>query len=84
MLRKKTDGNPYSWAIVWGPGGPHGIIGVFTTILYGNEFQNPQFFQQTISLFPEQSTLVYFLEFFDGFFKKQPRDVVLLTAARRH
>jgi hypothetical protein len=48
-----------------GPGGPHGIIGVFTTILYGNEFQNPQFFQQTISLFPEQSTLVYFLEFFD-------------------
>jgi hypothetical protein len=62
MLRKKTDGNPYSWAAY---GVPHGIIGVFTTILYGNEFQNPQFFQQTISLFPEQSTLVYFLEFFD-------------------
>jgi hypothetical protein len=25
--------------------------------LYENEFQNPQIFQQTISLFPEQSTL---------------------------
>jgi hypothetical protein len=33
-------------------GVPHGI-------LYENEFQNPkQIFQQTISLFPEQSTLV--------------------------
>jgi hypothetical protein len=29
----------------------------FYTILYKNEFQNPQIFQQTISLFPEQSTL---------------------------
>jgi hypothetical protein len=32
----------------------------FYTILYENEFQNPQIpqiFQQTISLFPEQSTL---------------------------
>jgi hypothetical protein len=28
------------------------------TILYENEFQNPQIFQQTISLFPEHSTLV--------------------------
>jgi hypothetical protein len=36
---------------------PHGILGVFTTILYENEFQNPQIFQQTISLFPEHSTL---------------------------
>jgi hypothetical protein len=27
------------------------------TILYENEFQNPQIFQQTISLFPEHSTL---------------------------
>jgi hypothetical protein len=26
-------------------------------ILYENEFQNPQIFHQTISLFPEQSTL---------------------------
>jgi hypothetical protein len=25
--------------------------------LYENEFQNPQIFQQTISLFPEHSTL---------------------------
>jgi hypothetical protein len=29
----------------------------FNTILYENEFQNPQIFQQTISLFQEQSTL---------------------------
>jgi hypothetical protein len=32
---------------------PHGILRVFNTILYENEFQNPQIFQQTISLFPE-------------------------------
>jgi hypothetical protein len=38
-------------------GVPHGILRVFSTILYENEFQNPQIFQQTISLFPEQSTL---------------------------
>jgi hypothetical protein len=37
---------------------PRGILGVFNTILYENEFQNPQILQQTISLFPEQSTLV--------------------------
>jgi hypothetical protein len=37
---------------------PHGILHVFNTILYENEIQNPQIFQQTISLFPEQSTLV--------------------------
>jgi hypothetical protein len=36
---------------------PHGILLVFNTILYENEFQNPQIFQQTISLFPEHSTL---------------------------
>jgi hypothetical protein len=30
---------------------------VFNTILYENEFQNPPIFQQTISLFPEHSTL---------------------------
>jgi hypothetical protein len=35
----------------------HGILSVFYTILYENEFQNPQISQQTISLFPEQSTL---------------------------
>jgi hypothetical protein len=34
---------------------PHGILHVF--ILYENEFKNPQLFQQTISLFPEQSAL---------------------------
>jgi hypothetical protein len=37
---------------------PHGILHVFNTILYENLFQNPQIFQQTISLFPEQSTLL--------------------------
>jgi hypothetical protein len=35
---------------------PHGILGVFNTILYENEFQNPQILQQTICFFPEQST----------------------------
>jgi hypothetical protein len=34
-------------------GVPHGILGVFNTILYENEFQNPQIF----SIFREQSTL---------------------------
>jgi hypothetical protein len=45
----------------WGTqlyGLPHGMLHVFNTILYENEFQNPQIFQQTISLFPKQSTLV--------------------------
>jgi hypothetical protein len=37
---------------------PHGLLHTFNTILYENEFQNPQIFQQTISLFPEQSTLL--------------------------
>jgi hypothetical protein len=37
---------------------PHGILRLFNTILYKNEFQKPQIFQQTISHFPEQSTLV--------------------------
>jgi hypothetical protein len=36
---------------------PHGILHAFYTSLYEIEFQNPQIFQQTISLFPEQSTL---------------------------
>jgi hypothetical protein len=36
---------------------PRGILGVFSTIFYENEFQNPQIFQQTIRLFPEHSTL---------------------------
>jgi hypothetical protein len=35
---------------------PHGILKVFNPILYENEFQNPQI-QQTISRFPEHSTL---------------------------
>jgi hypothetical protein len=37
---------------------PHGLLQVFNTILNENEFQNPQIFQQTISRFPEQSTLI--------------------------
>jgi hypothetical protein len=37
---------------------PHGILRVFNTILYENKFRNPQIFQQTISFFPEQFTLV--------------------------
>jgi hypothetical protein len=41
---------------------PHGILHVFNTILYENEFLNPQIFQQTISLFPEQSTLLWHLK----------------------
>jgi hypothetical protein len=38
-------------------GQPHGILRVFNTILYENEFQNPHIFQQTISPFPKHSTL---------------------------
>jgi hypothetical protein len=33
------------------------MLRVFNTNLYENEFQNPQIFQQTISHFPEHSTL---------------------------
>jgi hypothetical protein len=43
---------------------PYGILHVFNTILYENELQNPQIFQQTISLFPEQSSLVPMEHFF--------------------
>jgi hypothetical protein len=38
-------------------GVPHRILRVFNTNLYENEFQNPQIYQHTISLFPEHSTL---------------------------
>jgi hypothetical protein len=47
--------HPYTVVQLYGV--PHGILGVFNTILYENEFQNHQIFQQTISLLPEQSTL---------------------------
>jgi hypothetical protein len=42
---------------------PHGILHVFNTILYENEFQNPQIFptDHHVSLFPEQSTLLLLL-----------------------
>jgi hypothetical protein len=36
----------------------HVILRVSNTILYEYEFQNPQIFQQAISLFSEHSTLV--------------------------
>jgi hypothetical protein len=35
-----------------------GIFADLTLYFYENEFQNPQIFQQAISLFTEQSTLV--------------------------
>jgi hypothetical protein len=37
---------------------PHGILGVFNTILYENEFQNPQIFQKTFS------RAIYFIYYF--------------------
>jgi hypothetical protein len=48
-------GTQYSWATVWNAS--WNLSRVFNTILYKSEFQNPQIFQQTISLFPEHSTL---------------------------
>jgi hypothetical protein len=50
-------GTPYSCPTGQLYGLPRGILGVFSTILYKHECQNPQIVQQTISLFPEQSTL---------------------------
>jgi hypothetical protein len=47
--------HPHTVAQLYGL--PHGLLRVFNTILFKNEFQNPQIFQQTISHFPEQSTL---------------------------
>jgi hypothetical protein len=43
---------------------PHGILRVFNTILYENEFQNPQIFCTTLRLFHEQSTLGEILNYF--------------------
>jgi hypothetical protein len=54
--------HPHTVAQLYGL--PHGILHVFNTILYENEFQNPQIFQQTINLFPEHSTLVLILTIF--------------------
>jgi hypothetical protein len=39
-------------------GVPRGILRAIYTIFYDIEFQNHQIFQQTISLFREQSTVV--------------------------
>jgi hypothetical protein len=36
---------------------PHGILRVFNTILYKNEFQTPKLFPTQVSLSPEHSTL---------------------------
>jgi hypothetical protein len=41
----------------------HGILHVFNTILYENEFQNPQIFQQNIIPFAEHSTLAPRMQF---------------------
>jgi hypothetical protein len=38
-------------------GVPHGILRVINTILYGNEFQNPQNFHLHVRFSPERSTL---------------------------
>jgi hypothetical protein len=38
-------------------GVPHGMLQVFTIILYQNVFQNPEHFRTQVSLSPEQSTL---------------------------
>jgi hypothetical protein len=43
---------------------PNGILHIFNTIFYENEFQNPQIFQQTISLLPEKSTLVTYAQLY--------------------
>jgi hypothetical protein len=40
-------------------GWPQGILHVFNTILYENEFQNPQIFQQTI-MHQSFSRAIYF------------------------
>jgi hypothetical protein len=56
---------------------PNYILHVLNTILYENEFQNPQIFQQTISLFPKQSILAPVrsrLESFCGFRRKSHTD----------
>jgi hypothetical protein len=34
----------------------HGILQVFNTILYKNEFQNPQSFHQPVTFSPKRST----------------------------
>jgi hypothetical protein len=51
LKSEKTEKNSRAVKLYHGP--------IFNTILYENEFQNPQIFQQTIciSLFLEQSTL---------------------------
>jgi hypothetical protein len=49
---------------------PREILRVFNTILYENEFQNPELFPTQVSLSPEQSTLHLLLfsakQFFTG------------------
>jgi hypothetical protein len=36
---------------------PRGLLEIFKTILYENEFQNPQVFHQHLRFSPERSTL---------------------------
>jgi hypothetical protein len=52
----KFNDAPYIAAQLYGV--PHWILGVFNTILYENEFQNPQVFHQHVRFSPERSTLV--------------------------
>jgi hypothetical protein len=40
-------------------GVPHGLLEVFNTILYENEFQSPQIFHQHVRFSPEHSTLQF-------------------------
>jgi hypothetical protein len=40
-------------------GVPHGILRVFNTILYENEFQNHQIFHLHVRFSPERSTLEF-------------------------
>jgi hypothetical protein len=54
---------------------PHRILRVFNTILHENEFQNPQIFQHTISLVPEQSTLATACNMLASYGRKQNRRI---------
>jgi hypothetical protein len=51
--------------VVWGASWNFNVFLYY--LKYENEFQNPKNFQQTISLFPKQSTLVECIEIYDDF-----------------
>jgi hypothetical protein len=56
---------------------PREILRVFNTILYENEFQNPELFPTQVSLSPEQSTLVGNLNS-DSFSAKPSKSAMML------